>query len=339
MEVSSRRRPSKLMDLGTAPKNPHNKKFRDPRFDSLSGKLNEEMFHTNYRFVKNYKETEIKKLTHELKREKDPQRKEEIQRALSGLVLYCLCLSACRWLVWSPSLSLSHTVTHIHKIATRSRIYEEPRARETKEEGKEESRKRVGSAGQESVLYQEVRWAYHGAAAQVHRAQEERPVGQVSGEKETKTSKQGAQAHTLEEKDCCWASRWQHKPFQKALKEEEDLLTMCFLVTEINYHGNLTFYKNWWHSERGRLVQELLCGISLASRNESRWSCSGHLWNSPWVSFFCCCDHPSVDHLTEMEHVKCWGSISPTSCTLHLDWDLSVLYMPVSLIKTCSGFP
>ena len=58
------------------------KKSRDPRFSSVSGELNERIFNKTYSFLDDYREDEIKKLTHVEKKVKTVQKKEEIHRTL-----------------------------------------------------------------------------------------------------------------------------------------------------------------------------------------------------------------------------------------------------------------
>eukprot|EP00128_Syssomonas_multiformis_P014208 Colp12_sorted_trinity150504_noHs@33654 len=55
---------------------------RDPRFDSLSGKLNDDLFKKSYAFLDEIALRETKVLKEELKKEKDPERRREIQSAL-----------------------------------------------------------------------------------------------------------------------------------------------------------------------------------------------------------------------------------------------------------------
>jgi ribosomal RNA-processing protein 36 len=47
------------------------RKIRDPRFDDLSGKLNEDCFRKSYSFLKDQKEEEVKQLKSVLKRKKN----------------------------------------------------------------------------------------------------------------------------------------------------------------------------------------------------------------------------------------------------------------------------
>eukprot|EP01087_Luapelamoeba_hula_P010900 TRINITY_DN2911_c0_g1_i3.p1 TRINITY_DN2911_c0_g1~~TRINITY_DN2911_c0_g1_i3.p1 ORF type:complete len:196 (-),score=42.10 TRINITY_DN2911_c0_g1_i3:534-1067(-) len=90
IEVSSRHR-QRRVDLhngGLSEVKPLRQKFRDPRFDDLSGRFNEDMFRANYAFVNQYKQDEIVKLRQQVKDCRDPDTKNELQRAISVLVRY-----------------------------------------------------------------------------------------------------------------------------------------------------------------------------------------------------------------------------------------------------------
>jgi ribosomal RNA-processing protein 36 len=84
MEASSKRRPPRFIDFGTIPRNSQ-RKFRDPRFDSLSGKFNEDLFHKSYSFVEEYKQEELKEINEQLRKEQDPEEKERL--ALGARIL------------------------------------------------------------------------------------------------------------------------------------------------------------------------------------------------------------------------------------------------------------
>lgn len=77
LEASSKRRPPRFIDFGTIPRNTQ-RKSRDPRFDSLSGKFNEDLFQKSYSFVEDYKQEELNELNEQLRKEKDPEEKERI---------------------------------------------------------------------------------------------------------------------------------------------------------------------------------------------------------------------------------------------------------------------
>ncbi|CAG8516257.1 2700_t:CDS:2 [Paraglomus occultum] len=61
------------------------KKHRDPRFDSLSGKFNEDLFEKTYSFINEYKEIEIKELQELLRKERDPEEIEKLSRLLDKM--------------------------------------------------------------------------------------------------------------------------------------------------------------------------------------------------------------------------------------------------------------
>ncbi|KAF8938380.1 rRNA biogenesis protein rrp36 [Haplosporangium gracile] len=61
-------------------------KRRDPRFDSLSGKLDNDLFEKSYSFLKDYQQDEMKKLKELIKKERDPDMKDKLQNQLSRMV-------------------------------------------------------------------------------------------------------------------------------------------------------------------------------------------------------------------------------------------------------------
>ncbi|KAF9171242.1 rRNA biogenesis protein rrp36 [Mortierella sp. AD011] len=63
-----------------------NIKRRDPRFDSLSGKLDTDLFEKSYAFIKDYQADEMKKLKELIKKERDGDMKEKLQKQLSRMV-------------------------------------------------------------------------------------------------------------------------------------------------------------------------------------------------------------------------------------------------------------
>lgn len=79
---------------------------RDPRFDSLSGNFNKDLFEKSYSFLNDYRKAEVEQLHKELKKEKSEDRKKEIQSVISKMV----CVGrACgspfvypRWYAWDP---------------------------------------------------------------------------------------------------------------------------------------------------------------------------------------------------------------------------------------------
>ncbi|KAF9318021.1 rRNA biogenesis protein rrp36 [Podila horticola] len=61
-------------------------KRRDPRFDSLSGKLDTDLFEKSYGFLKDYQADEMKKLRELIKKERDEDMKDKLQTQLSRMV-------------------------------------------------------------------------------------------------------------------------------------------------------------------------------------------------------------------------------------------------------------
>ncbi|KAI9324316.1 hypothetical protein DFJ73DRAFT_634158 [Zopfochytrium polystomum] len=58
-------------------------KARDPRFDRLSGHFDEGLFAQSYGFIKEYEKSEVDMLRKEIAREKDKERKKDLERALA----------------------------------------------------------------------------------------------------------------------------------------------------------------------------------------------------------------------------------------------------------------
>lgn len=59
---------------------------RDPRFDSLSGNFNQDLFEKSYAFLEDYRKAEVEQLTKELKKTKNEERRRELQAVLSRMV-------------------------------------------------------------------------------------------------------------------------------------------------------------------------------------------------------------------------------------------------------------
>ncbi|KAL2911825.1 rRNA biogenesis protein rrp36 [Polyrhizophydium stewartii] len=57
---------------------------RDPRFESYTGKLNEDLFKRSYGFINSYEDDEIEMLKKEIKKEKDAERRAELQATLTS---------------------------------------------------------------------------------------------------------------------------------------------------------------------------------------------------------------------------------------------------------------
>ncbi|KAJ3280092.1 hypothetical protein HK104_000911 [Borealophlyctis nickersoniae] len=61
------------------------KKVRDPRFDPLAGKLNEDIFKRSYGFLRDYEASEIELLKKQIEKERDEGEKERLRRALTSM--------------------------------------------------------------------------------------------------------------------------------------------------------------------------------------------------------------------------------------------------------------
>ncbi|RIA99703.1 hypothetical protein C1645_811052 [Glomus cerebriforme] len=83
METSSKRPVSRFRQVIEIPKSIRQR--RDPRFDSLSGKFNEDLFEKSYTFLNEYKKSEIEQIKKQIKKEKDPNEKSKLQRLLNKL--------------------------------------------------------------------------------------------------------------------------------------------------------------------------------------------------------------------------------------------------------------
>lgn len=64
---------------------PERTKFRDPRFESLSGHLNEGLFKRSYGFIHDYQESEIEMLKQELKKTRDEERKVDLKKTIDSM--------------------------------------------------------------------------------------------------------------------------------------------------------------------------------------------------------------------------------------------------------------
>ena len=68
-----------------------NLKGRDPRFESFAGHLNLGHVQNAYKFVSDLEKQEQKSLQKALKREKDPDRRFEIEKKLTRMVCFDCC--------------------------------------------------------------------------------------------------------------------------------------------------------------------------------------------------------------------------------------------------------
>lgn len=60
-------------------------KMRDPRFDERSGEYNAKIFKTNYKFLTEVREKEIKQLKDHLKKSNDPEMQTQLKKAIQKL--------------------------------------------------------------------------------------------------------------------------------------------------------------------------------------------------------------------------------------------------------------
>ncbi|RUS32087.1 hypothetical protein BC938DRAFT_476321 [Jimgerdemannia flammicorona] len=63
-------------------------KRRDPRFDQLSGKLNQDLFEKSYSFLDGYKSSELSMLREQIRKEKNAEEKTKLQELLTRMVGY-----------------------------------------------------------------------------------------------------------------------------------------------------------------------------------------------------------------------------------------------------------
>ncbi|KAI9315536.1 hypothetical protein BX666DRAFT_1956555 [Dichotomocladium elegans] len=82
MEVSSKKAVSRFREVVSK----STPEVRDPRFDKLSGKFNQDLFEKSYAFLNDYKKTEKEMLRERLKKEKNPEKREQLQNLLSKLI-------------------------------------------------------------------------------------------------------------------------------------------------------------------------------------------------------------------------------------------------------------
>lgn len=60
--------------------------MRDPRFEKLSGHFNQDLFEKSYAFLDDYKKSEQDLLRQQIKKAKNPERREELQQLLLKMV-------------------------------------------------------------------------------------------------------------------------------------------------------------------------------------------------------------------------------------------------------------
>ncbi|KAF0475970.1 DUF947-domain-containing protein [Gigaspora margarita] len=83
MEISSKKPVGRFRQIIEIPS--HIRKRRDPRFDDLSGKFNEDLFEKSYNFLNEYKRSEIEEIKKSINKEKDPEEKQKLQQLLNKL--------------------------------------------------------------------------------------------------------------------------------------------------------------------------------------------------------------------------------------------------------------
>ncbi|EON96168.1 putative rrna processing protein [Phaeoacremonium minimum UCRPA7] len=81
MEMTSKRQVSRRREILPVKKI----EYRDPRFDSLAGPLDEARAQKAYAFLDDYRDDEMKQLRAAVKKAKTPREKEELQRALMSM--------------------------------------------------------------------------------------------------------------------------------------------------------------------------------------------------------------------------------------------------------------
>ncbi|PTB62816.1 DUF947-domain-containing protein [Trichoderma citrinoviride] len=80
-EMTSKKPVSRRREILPDPR----RKARDPRFDALTGKLDEAKFAKNYAFLDEYREKEMADLRAQIKKTKDPYVKEDLKRQLLSM--------------------------------------------------------------------------------------------------------------------------------------------------------------------------------------------------------------------------------------------------------------
>ncbi|KAK9249004.1 hypothetical protein V1506DRAFT_526683 [Lipomyces tetrasporus] len=80
-EVSAKKPVSRFRDVVEVPKIVR----RDPRFESISGKFNEAQFRKNYAFLDEYREAELRNMGERLKKTKDTNQIQDLQREYQSL--------------------------------------------------------------------------------------------------------------------------------------------------------------------------------------------------------------------------------------------------------------
>ncbi|CAO3635168.1 unnamed protein product [Cunninghamella echinulata] len=79
MEISSKKKVSRFREVVETAST---KKRRDPRFDKLSGKLNQDLFEKSYGFIKDYKQSEKEQLQQRLAKTKNIEERDILKQEL-----------------------------------------------------------------------------------------------------------------------------------------------------------------------------------------------------------------------------------------------------------------
>ncbi|CAO3597112.1 unnamed protein product [Absidia cylindrospora] len=81
MEMSSKKKVGRFRDVVETAST----KRRDPRFDKLSGQLNQDLFEKSYEFLNDYKQSEQAQLKEQLTKTKDPEERERLKLILTRM--------------------------------------------------------------------------------------------------------------------------------------------------------------------------------------------------------------------------------------------------------------
>ncbi|GAB1601433.1 ribosomal RNA processing protein 36 homolog [Argonauta hians] len=81
LEMSSKKQVSTIRKVVPVQKKVH----RDPRFDDLSGKYNEEFFKKSYSFIEDYKEKELKVLKKKIKKSQNEEKTKNIKYLITRM--------------------------------------------------------------------------------------------------------------------------------------------------------------------------------------------------------------------------------------------------------------
>ena len=91
-ELSSKKAVSRKREAVVVPK----RESRDPRFDPLTGPLDERKVRKDYAFLESYRESEMKSIRDEIKRAKDEVVKETLKKELLSMVNFEIPVFRCR---------------------------------------------------------------------------------------------------------------------------------------------------------------------------------------------------------------------------------------------------